>query len=167
MSPADKKWTVYRRGEPIGTFSAREIREELRKGVLQTTDFAAADGSTVQLQIIEIDDIFLVAAENDLTSDSSPRRSRWTSRAEELNMESAPVTQPRPVPLDRRQETAGARVADGGSPKRANRNPMVDAMAKDRASRYSEPSINRIWTWILAIGFIAVVGFVLWARGRN
>ena len=96
MSPPAKRWTVYRRGEALGTFTAPEIREQLRKGALSTGDFASAEGSALQQELIEIDEIFFSAADQDRYPSESPRKSRWAKRAEELNLQAAPPTRPSP-----------------------------------------------------------------------
>ena len=101
MSPAVKKWTIFRRGEALGTFTAAEVREQLRKGVLSTNDFAASDGSPIQQEIIEIDAIFGNPDGRDELLTDAPRRSRWARKAEEIKLRSAPVTRPRPGRLDR------------------------------------------------------------------
>lgn len=96
MSPTAKRWTVYRRGEALGTFTAAEIREQLRKGALSTGDFAAAEGSAVQQELIEIDEIFASSGDRNAPLSESPRKSRWAKRAEELSLQSAPPTRPSP-----------------------------------------------------------------------
>lgn len=118
MSPAAKKWTVYRRGEALGTFTAAEIREQLRQGILSPGDFAAAEGSPVQQEIIEIDAIFGPQDESAALLSGAPRRSRWAKRAEEMNLDGAAPTRARP---DRLRPGAGmrpprARVRPEGSP---------------------------------------------------
>ena len=116
MSSPVKKWTVYRRGEALGTFTAPEIREQLRKGALSTGDFAAAEGSAIQQEVIEIDEIFFNPVEGRAFLAETPRRSRWVKQAEALNFKSAPPTRPRPGRLDpvhRRQKPGHQRVPGG------------------------------------------------------
>ena len=100
MTTSNKKWTVFRRGESLGTYTAAEIREELRKGVLSPNDFAAAEESVVQQEIIEIDEIFWTGGTTgtpqfgDTNSKSRPGRSRLKE-----NLDSIPVTRPKDVKL--------------------------------------------------------------------
>ncbi len=113
MSPAAKKWTVYRRGEPLGTFTAAEIREQLRQGVLSPGDFASAEGSSVQQEIIEIDAIFGSSDESAALLSDSPRRSRWAKKAEDMNLKDAPPTRARRVRLHPQPPGQAARPAPG------------------------------------------------------
>ena len=113
MSPAAKKWTVYRRGEPLGTFTAAEIREQLRQGVLSPGDFASAEGSSVQQEIIDIDAIFGAIDEAAPFLADSPRRSRWAKKAEDMNLKAAPPTRARRVRLQPPNPGHGRRPAPG------------------------------------------------------
>ncbi|MEY4631074.1 MAG: hypothetical protein RIQ81_1194 [Pseudomonadota bacterium] len=95
MVTSNKKWTVYRRGEAIGTFSAAEIREELRKGVLSPNDFAAAEDSVLQQEIIEIDEIFSTSGDDRSFFSDSPRKSRQDAMPLEGALDGIPATRPR------------------------------------------------------------------------
>lgn len=158
MSPAVKKWTIFRRGEALGTFTAAEVREQLRKGVLSTNDFAASDGSPIQQEIIEIDAIFGNPDGRDELLTDGPRRSRWARKAEEIKLRSAPVTRPRPGRLDRVHHGHGNR--QGQSPPGGG---LRQTPRRDRRTAPMDP-------WIIA-GVVLVAtmaaGVVAWLFTRR
>ncbi len=147
MSPPAKRWTVYRRGEALGTFTAPEIREQLRKGALSTGDFVAAEGSAVQQELIEIDEIFASGADRDEFLSDSPRKSRWAKRAEELNLQNAPPTRPNANRLK-----PGPNQAQRGHGHRHGRRP------DHRPS--GNPWILAIFATLVAIAAVTVAWFI-------
>jgi hypothetical protein len=99
MTASNKKWTVFRRGESLGTFTAAEIREELRKGVLSPNDFAAVENSVVRQEIIEIDEIFWTGKGGTAGVIDSVAKSRSSRDRLEESIDSIPVTRPRNAKL--------------------------------------------------------------------
>lgn len=152
MSPPAKRWTVYRRGEALGTFTAPEIREQLRKGALSTGDFVSAEGSALQQELIEIDEIFSSANDQDRFLSESPRKSRWAKRAEELNLRTAPATRPSP---NRLKPGPNQSYRD-----HRNRGPGVQRPGSLSARPSGNPWILAIFAAFVAIAAVAVAWLV-------
>ena len=53
-----KRWTVYKDSNVLGQFTAQEIRSKLREGVVDPFDLVAEEGSSIQLELVEVDEIF-------------------------------------------------------------------------------------------------------------
>lgn len=154
MSSADHKWVVYRRGEPIGAFTAEEIREELRRGVLKPTDFASAESSMIRLQIIEIDEIFGDSADLKVTDRDTPKQSRWADRAAALNLASAPVTQPRPQPIQKPHP----------HPQRKRPRPEQNYR---RTAGQMQRTRNDAWILTVLISLVATAMLLYWLKARR
>ena len=64
-----KRWFIYKDEKPTGPYSALEIRQLLREGVVDPFDFVSQDGSQVKLELVEVDEIF----SNDNISYNTPQ----------------------------------------------------------------------------------------------
>lgn len=53
-----QRWYIFRDGRALGPFDAREIRESLREGMWDPFDLVSAEGSSVKIPLVEVDDIF-------------------------------------------------------------------------------------------------------------
>ncbi len=53
-----KRWFIYKDDKPTGPYSALEIRQLLREGVVDPFDFVSQDGSQLKLELVEVDEIF-------------------------------------------------------------------------------------------------------------
>lgn len=53
-----KRWFIYRDDKPTGPYSALEIRQLLREGLVDPFDFVSQDGSQLKLELVEVDEIF-------------------------------------------------------------------------------------------------------------
>ncbi len=53
-----KRWFIYKDDKPTGPYSALEIRQLLREGVVDPFDFVSQEGSQLKLELVEVDEIF-------------------------------------------------------------------------------------------------------------
>ncbi len=60
-----KRWNVHHGNENLGLKTAKEIREDLRKGTLDPFDKVSAEGSNIREDLIEVDEIFKETQEDD------------------------------------------------------------------------------------------------------
>lgn len=163
MATSNKKWTVFRRGESLGSFTAAEIREELRKGVLSPNDFAAAEDSVVQQEIIEIDEIFWTGGAGSPAFIDPDGKSRPSRGRPKEDLDSIPVTRPKNVKIypvvgrdqNRRQRRRNGGMGAGGATDGPNMDPS--------AGRKDATLIVILVGALLAM---AVAGLILFLRAR-
>ena len=53
-----KRWFIYKDDKPTGPYSALEIRQLLREGVVDPFDFVSQEGSQLKIELVEVDEIF-------------------------------------------------------------------------------------------------------------
>lgn len=53
-----KRWFIYKADQPSGPYSAAEIRQLLREGIVDPFDFVSLEGSQVKQELVEVDEIF-------------------------------------------------------------------------------------------------------------
>lgn len=57
-----KRWFIHKDDKPAGPYSAAAVRQLLREGQVDPFDLVSAEGSSVQQELVEVDEIF--ASEN-------------------------------------------------------------------------------------------------------
>jgi len=53
-----KRWFIYKKDKPTGPYSALEIRQLLREGVVDPFDYVSREGSQLKIELVEVDEIF-------------------------------------------------------------------------------------------------------------
>lgn len=102
------QWYIHKKNERLGPMTSLEVREALREGTVDPMDLVSREGSSVRIELYEVDEIFSFSNQNessDQTSDIQPMTAeRPLSRAVGDNIsgsdlkktvESNPIRQPR------------------------------------------------------------------------
>lgn len=54
-----ERWLIYKNDQTLGPFTSEEVRNALRDGSLDPFDLVAREGSSVQRELLEVDEIFV------------------------------------------------------------------------------------------------------------
>lgn len=95
-------WKVYRNNQIVGVMDAAEIRQSLRDGLIDPFDHVSRDGSSVRVQLIEVDEIFEPDGGNGGASPTgemlSPQRNAPAKHGDFSRQETFPPShQPKPI----------------------------------------------------------------------
>lgn len=108
------QWYIHQKNERLGPMTSLEVREALREGTVDPLDLVSREGSSVRIELYEVDEIFSVSNQNEQSNQHS---------------ELQPMTLERPI-----SRAAGSDISGYDLKKTVESNPVKQSRKKASAS---------------------------------